>query len=169
MKPQSSIAKGKRFEKWVAKLLEEMGYRATREVGSGSGNKKGDIFSNFPFLIECKNHKKLRLWKSVKQAMAQAKKGFHNSDRWVLVVKDPNSPEYDPDVYAVLDIIEFIKLVKKNEEPIIKEPDKEMLYYLDVLKTHCNKVKKDPNEWNLKNLKRSIKQIENLIKYNENI
>ena len=58
MLSKSRIEKGKRFEKMIAKDIEAEGLgMARREVGSGSGKKKGDIASNLPFLIEAKNQK----------------------------------------------------------------------------------------------------------------
>jgi len=134
MKGKSAIEKGKRFEKMLANDITEMGFGlARREIGSGSGNRKGDIACNLPFLIEAKNHKSLAWWKSIDQAKRQAQQGNYDPDKWALVVRDPRTPETRPDIYAVIDWIEFLKLLKKNREPLTKEPDRELKWQLSSL------------------------------------
>ena len=71
--PRSKKAKGTRFEKEVAKRLEDVlgdyGVEATRMVMSGAVDRfKGDIFTNLPLMIECKNQEKLSWWKAWHQA-----------------------------------------------------------------------------------------------------
>ena len=129
MKGNSIMQKGKRFEKFIANEVESEGFGlARREVGSGSGKKKGDIACNLPFLIECKNHKKLNWHQSIDQAKEQARIGNYDRNKWALVVQDSRSPETNPEVFAVIDFWQFLKLLKKDKEPMVKEPDRELAF-----------------------------------------
>jgi Holliday junction resolvase len=134
MNPKSAQQKGKRFEDFIANEITQAGFgKARREIGSGSGKYKGDIFSDIDFMIECKNHAKLNWWESIDQAKQQAIAGNFNRWKWVLVARDPRTPESNPDVYAVIDFWQFLDLLKREKEPIIKEPDKEMKWMLQRL------------------------------------
>jgi len=134
MKSRSKIKKGKRFEKLIAKEIEAEGLgMARREIGSGSGKRKGDIAANIPFLIECKNQPSVRIrailnW--IDQAKKQADIGNWSPEKWSLVFRDPRSPETNPKIYAVIDFWQFLKLMKKDSEPRIKEPDRKMAWKL---------------------------------------
>ena len=141
MLAKSRIQKGKRFENFICQELEAEGFgKARREIGSGSGKRKGDIFANIPFMIEAKNHKKLNWWQSIDQAKKQAQTGNWDSEKWALIVRDPRSPEKNPNCYAVIDMWEFFKLMKKDAEPRIKKPDKDLRWRLEKLKTLCNQI-----------------------------
>jgi len=48
--------------------------------------------------------------------------------KWALIVKDARTPETDPEVYAIVDLWQFLQLLKKNQEPKIKKPDREVRY-----------------------------------------
>jgi len=127
MNPKSSQAKGKRFEKFIANEIELSGLgSARREIGSGSGKKKGDIYCNLPFLIEAKNQKKIQLWQAIDQAKSQAEKGNENKDKWCLIIRDPRTSEESPSCYAIIDMWQFFQLLKKDSEPLIKEPDRQL-------------------------------------------
>lgn len=140
MKPKTAIEKGKRFENYVAKEIEAEGLgMARREIGSGSGKRKGDIFSSLPFLLECKNQKHLNWWQSITQAQKQAQEGNWDRNKWCLIVRDPRKPEFQ-ECYAMIDLWEFLKLLKKNSEPRIKEPDKDLKWRLENLKQQCQQV-----------------------------
>jgi Holliday junction resolvase len=147
MKPKSIIEKGKRFEKFIANEIEEIGLgSARREQGSGSGKKKGDIFANIPFLIEAKNQptapiKRILAW--IDQAQKQANIGNWAHEKWCLIFRDPRTPEDNPECYAVIDMWEFLKLLKKDSEPLIKLPDRNLRWKLERLKTDCQEVIKD--------------------------
>jgi Holliday junction resolvase len=141
MKPKSAHNKGKRFENLICQEIEAEGFgKARREIGSGSGTRKGDIFANIPFLIEAKNQKKLNWWQSIDQAKKQAEIGNWDRDKWALIVRDPRTPEKKPDIYAVIDFWEFLKLMKKDSEPRVKKPDKDLKWRLQTLKTLCNQI-----------------------------
>ena len=146
MKPKSAQEKGKRFEKFVIEQMEQEGLgKSVRTPGSGSGKIKGDIFNNLDFMFECKNQKKLNWLQSIDQAKDQAVIGNFNSQKWALIVKDARTPETDPEVYAIVDLWQFLQLLKKNQEPKIKAPDREM-------------------KWKLANLKNAIKQVDKYLK-----
>lgn len=104
-----------------------------RTPGSGSGQKKGDIFSPIDFMPECKNEAQTNFLTNIDQSKRQAEQGNWNKDLWVLITRDPRYPEFER-VYATIDFWEFLKLLKKNKEPLIKAPDKEFKYKLERLK-----------------------------------
>jgi len=140
---QTRINAGKHFENYCAKQIEEAGLGAARrEIGSGSGQKKGDIFANIPFLLECKAHKALNVWKGIRQAKDQAEIGNWDSDKWALIIREPRSPTENPNAYAVIDYHEFLKLLKKDKEPLIKEPDNELKWKLKKLKQLSGEVER---------------------------
>ena len=139
MNPRSAHQKGKRLEQYVSKLIEEIGLgSATRTPGSGSGYKKGDIFANIPFTLECKNEKQWH-WENIDQAQREAQAGSYHKDKWALIVRDPRKPEFEG-VYVVIDLGQFLELLKKNQEPLIKEPDRELSYQLKVLKENIKRI-----------------------------
>ena len=141
MKPRSRIQKGRRFEKYICQEIENMGLgKARRESGSGSGKYKGDIFADLPFLIEAKNQKTIKLLEWVEQAKKQAEIGNWDGNKWALIIRNPKSPEDSPDCLAVIDMWEWLKLLKKDKEPMIKQPDKDLAYDLASLRIMCNKV-----------------------------
>jgi len=134
MLSKSRIEKGKRFEKMIAKDIEAEGLgMARREVGSGSGKKKGDIASNLPFLIEAKNQKTIKMQEWIRQAKEQARIGNYDPQKWALVIRDPATPEDNPEIYATIDFYQFLKLLKKDSEPRIKEPDREIKWKIQRL------------------------------------
>lgn len=141
MEIQSAKAKGKRYENYIAERIREMDIdsRAGREIGSGSGKAKGDIRSTIDFLIEAKNQATINWNKSINQAEEQAKRGFHNPDRWLLVVRDPNKPEFDRS-FAVMDFEQFLILYKKAMEPKLANPDRELKYLMERAKNDLNKI-----------------------------
>ena len=134
MLSKSAIEKGKRFEKMIARDIEAEGLgMARREVGSGSGNKKGDIASNLPFMIEAKNQKTIKVQEWVRQSKEQARIGNYDPQKWALVFRDPATPETNPEVYAIIDFYQFLKLLKKDQEPRIKKQDKEIKWKIQRL------------------------------------
>ena len=141
MKPKSKIEKGKRFEKLIAKEIEYAGLGlARREVGSGSGKKKGDIAANLDFLIEAKNQKTIKIQEWVRQAKQQAKIGNYDPQKWALVFRDPGSPEVNPEIYVTIDFYKWLELLKKESEPRIKEPDRNLKWDLKRLIADAKKV-----------------------------
>ena len=143
MKTVSKKQKGSRFERWIAKQIELAGLgTAHREYMSGAGFRKGDIASSIPFLIEAKHQKKLSTLTWIDQSKREAVQGNYDRDKWALVFNDPRvKPEFTQ-VYAVIDFGEFLELLKKAQEPLTKEPDRDMKYSLMRLKGAINSVMK---------------------------
>jgi len=150
IKSQSRINKGKRFEKLIAQEIEAEGLGiARREIGSGSGRRKGDIASSIPFLLECKNQPSAKIqtilnW--IDQAKSQAEKGNWSPEKWALIFRDSRTPESRPDIYAVIDFWEFLKLMKKDQAPRIKQPDREMRWKIQRLIDSAKAVLKELKE-----------------------
>ena len=141
MLPKSKKEKGKRFEALIAREIEKAGLgKATREIGSGSGRRKGDIFSNIPYLIECKNQKQIRILDWIDQAKREAELGNYYKDKWALVFRDPRTSEKNPEICVVIDFWEWLELLKKDSEPLVKEPDRELKYLLEKLKYFTQQV-----------------------------
>lgn len=143
MRSQSRIQKGRRFENWIANQIEAHGLgTARREIGSGSGKKKGDIFANIPFILEAKNQKTLAIPSWIRQAKEQARIGNKDPDKWALIIRDNETPEANPQAFAVIDLHEFLKLLKKSTEPMTASPDRELKYRLRNLSQAVKQVEK---------------------------
>lgn len=133
MKPRSAIAKGKRLEKFIAEEIEEMGLgKATRTPGSGSGRIKSDIFANIPFSIEAKHHAKISILDWIDQAKKDAERGNYHTEKWAVVFNDFRKGEFQ-DLYVTIDFWEFLKLLKKDSEPMIKKSDRELKFEIQRL------------------------------------
>jgi len=142
MNPKSAIEKGKRLEKYIANEIEQEGLGAARrEQGSGSGKKKGDIFCNLPFLIEAKHWDKIRILEWIDQAKSQAEIGNWSREKWAVVFNDFRKGEFQ-NLYAVIDFWEWLGLLKKNAEPKVKEPDRQLTWDLKSLLNVAKKVVK---------------------------
>jgi len=147
VKPKSVQAIGKKFENWCNEQIEEMGLgRAIRTPGSGSGKYKGDSFNALPFLFENKSERRPNWKGNIRQAQEQARMGNYDQDKWILIQRDPESPQANPQAFAILDYVELLKLLKKNSEPIYKAPDREMKWLLqkavDILKQIIKRLEK---------------------------
>lgn len=150
MKANSIIEKGKRYEKHICEEVKKMGWFSHRTSGSGNGLEKGDIFSNLPFLIEAKNHRQVRIMDWIDQAKLEATQGNWDSDKWAVVFRDFRQSETQSEDYVVISFPEFLKLLKKDSEPIIKQPDRE-------------------TAWKLKNVIRAVKELLKNLESNEKI
>jgi len=143
MKSKSCIQKGKRFENQVCHEIEQAGLgKAGRTPGSGSGLKKGDIYCNLEFILECKNEKNTNFLPNVDQAKKQAQMGNFDHDKWALVTRDPRSPEAKPEIYVTIDLWQWLELLKKNSEPRVKQPDRDLRYALARLIQAAKEVTK---------------------------
>jgi len=142
MKPKTAQAKGKAFERYIAKELTANGFgKAHREVMSGGGFRKGDIYCpSFPFMIEAKNQATVKINEWVDQSKREAQIGFHNRDKWVLMFKDTRTTNINPTIYAVTDFYQFLQLCKKDSEPLIKQPDRDLKFKLEDLKRRSNNI-----------------------------
>ncbi len=149
MQPKSAKQKGKRGESEVCRRIERAGLgKARREAGSGNGKNKADIFANIPFLIEVKNQKTIKFQEWIKQAKEQARIGNSDPNKWCLVIIDPSgvqSPER-MEIYATIELDEFLGLLKRSANPRIKEPDKEMARLLERAREFCRRLEKDETD-----------------------
>lgn len=69
----ASVSSGKQWERDVCALLrDELGVEAQRVLDeSREGNHKGDIdLGGLPFVIQCKNYRKPRVWEALDEAEA---------------------------------------------------------------------------------------------------
>lgn len=144
---KSTKEKGESFENLIAKEIEAEGLgTARREGGSGSGKRKGDIASNLPFLLECKNQPTVKIkailnW--IDQAKRQAKEGNWSPEKWALIFQDPRSTEVNPKIYGVIDFWQLLKLFKKDSEPRVKEPDRQFRWKVQRLVDSAKAVLKE--------------------------
>ncbi len=140
MKARSAINKGKRFEAFVAAEIEAEGLgKARRQIGSGAGLDKGDINCGLDFVIEAKNHESLSTLTWIDQAKDQAEKSNADSAKWLMIFRDPRFGEFEK-VYVTMDFWQLLKLLKKNDAPMVKEPDRDMAYALRNLEQSINRV-----------------------------
>ena len=166
MKPKSAIEKGKRGENQVCELIEMSGLgKSTRTPGSGSGKKKGDIFNNLDFLIEVKNQATLKIPEWIRQAKEQARIGNYDPDKWALVYKETDAPQMRPEGFnVILDFVEWLELLKRNEAPKVKEPDRELKYRLESMSEICRRLEKEPlNKYEYGRLKKLSREINKLL------
>jgi hypothetical protein len=163
MQIKSAQKKGKRAEKEVARRIERMGLGAARrESGSGNGLKKGDIFANIPFLMEVKNERTTNFLTNITQAQEQARIGHIDPNKWCLVTIDPRGVQ-DPErmtIYATVELDELLELIKKNQEPKVKAPDKLLKYQLNDFKEILRRLESDHlNQYEYGRAKKKAKEI----------
>lgn len=168
MKAKSAIEKGKRLEKFICQQIEDMGLgKSVRTPGSGSGGKKGDIFSGLDFLLECKNEAQTNFLPNIDQSRRDCEKGNFYKEKWCLITRDPRHPEFER-IYATIDLWEFLKLLKRNAEPMVKEPDKDAMRKIDWARTKTKSVLKileDNGNWTEKwEFKRLVEALKDLDK-----
>ena len=115
MRPQSSKAKGRRLQQWVAsRVADATGFEygkdcpiESRPMGQSGPDVRlsADVRAVFPFSVECKNQERVSLWEWV----AQARKNRYADTSWLLVIsKNRESP------IVVLDADEFFRVVVRG-------------------------------------------------------
>ena len=130
MKPRSSIQKGRDFENWIAHQAELAGFaRSVREVGNGSGKRKGDVSWAIKKTPEAKNDT-AHFPKLLLDWVAQAERQAVGGQPWVLILRDPRSPQANCRAFAILDFQEWLALEQRNRQPKVKEPDRETTWKL---------------------------------------
>lgn len=146
MKPKSAIEKGKRFENWVAHQAElVVGGEARREIGSGSGKRKGDVSWNIEFTPECKNEENVPQW--LLERIDQAKRQALGAQPWVLIIRDPRKGEGQMEAIAALDFQEWLELIKKSREPkTFKSENRNLQYKLRRLAQDAKDVLREIEE-----------------------
>ena len=110
----NSNQKGKRFEREVAKILnQKFDTNVRRTPQSGGMSIKGDIIDINPdsplydFHWECKNQEKLNIWKALAQARADKPMG-----KIPVVVMTRNFENN----YACLELDDFLNLIKTIQD-----------------------------------------------------
>jgi len=114
MRPQSSKAKGRRFQQWVrdlllkaAKTLEPDDILSTSMGAPGEDIKLSPAARKiYPYSIECKNVEKLNIYDAIKQAKENS--GKHTP---VVIFKKNN---HEP--WLCISLEEFMRIVHKYEE-----------------------------------------------------
>lgn len=147
MKAKSAKAKGCRFESFIAEQIRESGIdpKARRQMMSGAGFDKGDIASSIPFTIEVKNQKVMHLLEWIEQAKSQAQKSNTDSDKWVLMIRNPSKPEFQ-EVFVVMDFGQWLELLKSTKDTVeieVESDNRELKWAVQNLKVAVNKVIKE--------------------------
>ncbi len=144
MKAKSAIAKGKRAENEVCLRIERAGLgEARRSAGSGNGNRdKGDIVANIPFLLEVKNQSTIKYGEWIKQAKEQARIGNSDPNKWGLIIVNPDGVQEGErmEITITIELDEFLELLKRNQEPKLKAPDRSLKYDLERLRQIAKSV-----------------------------
>ena len=139
MSVKNTRQKGRAFVKIIIARLEEYGLKSYEVSGSGAGLTKGDIrIDALNLVIEAKDHKQI----SVAQWVEQSEKEGLGVNKTALFWRHPKSPSSNPDIRVDISLEYFAKLLKKNSEPMIKEPDREMKYRLKNLGVAVKQVEK---------------------------
>lgn len=106
----TSRRKGNQAETAVVRLLKEHGYTAVTSRNARGGTQMGgDIISDFPAMIEVKNHAKLDLAGWWRQAVAQA------GDQPAVVIHKRVGFTDPADWWATMDLQTLIRLLKLAE------------------------------------------------------
>lgn len=139
MLASSAKKKGKILEAFVTERLKQSGLdiRATRTPGSGNGHIKGDIDSDLGILWECKNQAKPKILEWFKEA---TKDGL-GYQKPVVVWHPPNVPLEES--LVILEWCFFEELLKRSREPVMKTPDRTVLWKLENLKKAVNDLMKE--------------------------
>jgi hypothetical protein len=170
MNPRSVQQIGKKFANWCNDQYEQMGLGiAANTPGSGSGKKKGDSYNAGQFLMEFKSERNPSWKGNIAQARRQAQQGNYDHDKWLLVQRDPATPQNNPQAFAILDYIEFLKLLKRNAEPMVKEPDRDARRRIERAQTATKSVMKILEEnrnwmekWEFKRLVEALRDLEKI-------
>jgi len=111
----SAKAKGRRFQQEIRDvLITELGIDPLDIKSTAMGQSGCDLYlsksarEKFPFGVECKNKERLNIWKDLKQARTNAEaEGL----KPLLAFRRNHTP-----VHVVLELTDFLDLVKKREE-----------------------------------------------------
>ena len=139
MSIKSNIQKGKDLENFVAGLFESSGLdrRAVRQIGSGNGKRKGDVANDLGWTIECKNSKAFR-FKDAADQVAREGMGYQKE---AIIWHPPNRP-MDASV-VIINISDFIELLQRFKEPVVKGEDRQFKYKLDRLVNYAKDLIKE--------------------------
>jgi hypothetical protein len=129
--------KGRQLVLEVIRILkDEYNIDCHETVGSGSGTReKGDIrVPALNLVIEAKKQKQV----SMASWATQSEKEGLGYNKTALAWQIPQTPHIRIDI----DVCYFAELLQRAEEPKVKEPDREMKFDLERLKTLCLKIGK---------------------------
>ena len=108
---KSRKAKGKQLEDFVADKLRSSGVdiNAVRQIGSGSGKRKGDINTGIGWTIECKNSKRFD-WSGATKQVRREGMGYQKE---VIVYHSDRTPLDDS--VAIINLDDFVDLLKAEK------------------------------------------------------
>ena len=136
-KIQTARQRGKELENFVADKLKSSGLdpQAIRQIGSGSGLRKGDIHNSLGWTFECKNVGRFNWEEAAKQVRREAM-GYQKE----CIVYHPKNRPLDDSV-AIININDFIELLK-GERRGTNDLDKIPRYELSKLREMLRRVEK---------------------------
>jgi len=136
----NSKRKGNQGERRFAKFLRERGLdkNAWRNYGSGSTSYKSDVVNKLGYNFEVKVGKHFSLPATLKQTNRDA-----DMSHTIPSIPFHLDGMRDDEWWIILDAYEWADLLKRSQEPKIKEPDRAMEWDLIKLKNAINKVLKD--------------------------
>lgn len=107
-KIQTARQRGKDLENFVADKLKSSGLdpQAIRQIGSGSGLRKGDIHNSLGWTFECKNVGRFNWEEAAKQVRREAM-GYQKE----AIIYHPKNRPLDDSV-AIININDFMELLK---------------------------------------------------------
>ena len=125
--------KGRELVKEIVRRLKENGLSCYEVVGSGAGILKGDIrVESLDLVIEAKKHKRTSMSDWAKQS---EKEGL-GYNKTALAWQIPKTPHIRIDI----DLDYFCELLKRAEEPRIKELDRKISWDIQRLVEAGKKV-----------------------------
>jgi len=138
---KSQRKKGRAFVlKIIDKLRNELDNGTYEVSGSGAGLDKGDIrIPSMDLVIEAKDHAKAQVATWTEQS---EREGLGYS-KTALFWKHPKSPSTNPDIRVDMNIDLFIEMAKRFQEPLTKEPDRQISWHLKNLIQSAKQVLKD--------------------------
>ncbi len=110
-KIQTSRQRGKELENFIADKLKSSGLdlQAIRQIGSGSGLRKGDVHNSLGWTFEAKNTKRFDFYEAAKQVEREAM-GYQKS----VIVWHPKNRPLENSV-AIINFEDFITLLKSEK------------------------------------------------------
>ena len=144
MKKRSAKNKGNRFENYLVERLKEIDMHAKRNVASGAGLDKGDIYCpTLNIIIEAKNQKTVTVTKD----FAQLEDEVFGNNTGVLMLRNPKQAEFKQ-TFVVMDLEDWLGLQKrllttgqvKDIQEHCSKPSRELQYATRVLEVAAKKV-----------------------------
>lgn len=132
--------KGRRLVKWLIEYFKQFDTTTYEVVGSGSGTAKGDMqVPRANLVIEAKNQKTM----PSKHDVLQAKRQAFTTQEYALIFRHPDSPESNPECYAVIHLEYLLQLLSKATGSLLtNQNSQEAKYRLNTLKNAIRAVEK---------------------------